>query len=109
MKKKNMTRAARQGHEYQIVLDLAGSLFYSQEQCFRTKMVLMKDGQVELDENENKEILEYKKLALDAFNECNAHRSFRSVAEKIVTLLETFDERLADYENPEPQEEESKD
>ena len=60
MKKKNLTRASRQGNEYQIVLDLAGSLLYSQDQCFRTKMVLMKEGQVELEENGNKEMLEYK-------------------------------------------------
>ena len=66
-------------------------------------------GLLGADNAHKQEILEYKKLALDAFNECNAHRSFRSVAEKIVTLLETFDARLADYENPDPQEEESKD
>lgn len=67
MKKKNMTRAARQGHEYQIVLDLAGSLFYSQEQCFRTKMVLMKDGKVELAENDSTEILEYNERPTEHF------------------------------------------
>ena len=60
LKKKNMTRLARQGHEYQIVLDFAGSLFNSQEQCFRTKMLLMKYGQIELNENDYHEVLELK-------------------------------------------------
>lgn len=40
MKKKTITRAARQGHIYQIVLDFAGSLLYSQEQCIRTDTLL---------------------------------------------------------------------
>ena len=66
-------------------------------------------GLLGADNAHKQEILEYKKLALDAFNECNAHRTVRSGAEKMVTVLETFDASLADYENPDPQEEESKD
>lgn len=60
LKKKNMTRAARQGQKYQIVLDFAGSLFNSQEQCFRTKLVLMRDSQVSLTDGANSCVLEYK-------------------------------------------------
>jgi hypothetical protein len=60
LKKKNLTRIARQGNEYQIVLDFAGSLFNSQEQCFRTQMLLMKYGQIELNEKEHHDVLEQK-------------------------------------------------
>lgn len=60
LKKKNMTRAARQGQKYQIVLDFAGSLFNSQEQCFRTKLVLMKDGQISLTDGASSCVLDYK-------------------------------------------------
>ena len=48
MKKKTMTRCARQGHIYQIVLDFAGSLLYSQEQCIRTETLLRRKGCIEL-------------------------------------------------------------
>lgn len=51
------------------------------------------------------EIASFRQMALEAFNECNAHRSFRSVAEKIVVLLESFDKKLEEYENPVPDEE----
>ena len=66
-------------------------------------------GLLKADEDRKNEIAAFKQLALDAFNECNAHRSFRSVAEKIVVLLESFDEKLEEYENPAPEEEEKKD
>ena len=62
-------------------------------------------GLLKADEQRRDEIAHFKELALDAFNECNAHRSFRSVAEKIVTQLETFDERLEEYEVPSPEDE----
>ena len=48
MKKKTMTRAARQGYLYQIVLDFAGSLLYSQEQCVRTDTLLRRKGCIDL-------------------------------------------------------------
>ncbi len=48
MKKKTMTRAARQGHIYQIILDFAGSLLYSQEQCIRTDTLLRRKERIEL-------------------------------------------------------------
>ena len=64
-------------------------------------------GLLGADNARKEEILGFKELALAAFNECNAHRSFRTVAEKIVTLLESFDEKLEEYENPAPTEEEN--
>ena len=64
-------------------------------------------GLLKADENRKNVITAFKQLALDAFNECNAHRSFRTVAEKIVVLLESFDEKLEEYENPAPEEEEN--
>ena len=66
-------------------------------------------GLLKAEQQRRDEIAAYKQLALDAFNECNAHRSFRSVAEKIVVLLESFDEQLEEYENPAPEQEEKQD
>ena len=66
-------------------------------------------GLLKADEERKNEIAAFRQLALDAFNECNAHRSFRNVAEKIIVLLESFDEKLEEYENPSPEEEEKKD
>ena len=66
-------------------------------------------GLLKAEQQRRDEIAAYKQLALDAFNECNAHRSFRSVAEKIVILLESFDEQLEEYENPAPEQEEKQD
>ena len=48
MKKKTITRSARQGQIYQIVLDFAGSLLYSQEQCVRTDTLLRRKGSIDL-------------------------------------------------------------
>ena len=70
---------------------------------YEEKLGLLKAEQARKDEIEG-----FKQLALTAFNECNAHRSFRTVAEKIVVLLESFDEKLEEYENPAPEEEENK-
>ena len=69
---------------------------------YEEKLGLLKAEQARKDEIEG-----FKQLALAAFNECNAHRSFRTVAEKIVVLLESFDEKLEEYENPAPEEEEN--
>ncbi len=66
-------------------------------------------GLLKAEQERKDEIAAFRLLALDAFNECNAHRSFRSVAEKIVVLLESFDAKLEEYENPTPEEEEKKD
>lgn len=62
-------------------------------------------GLLNAEQQRKDEIAAFRQLALDAFNECNAHRSFRSVAEKIVVLLESFDAKLEEYENPAPEEE----
>jgi predicted DNA-binding protein YlxM (UPF0122 family) len=62
-------------------------------------------GLLKAEQERRDEIAGFRELALAAFNECNAHRSFRNVAEKIVVLLETFDEKLEEYENPAPTEE----
>ena len=62
-------------------------------------------GLLKAEQERRDEIAGFRELALAAFNECNAHRSFRNVAEKIIVLLETFDEKLEEYENPAPTEE----
>ena len=54
MKKKSLTRKAKSGNEFKIVADLLGSLIDSQTQCFRTSHLMIKDGYVDLnDENGN--------------------------------------------------------
>ena len=63
-------------------------------------------GLLRAEQERRDEISAFREIALAAFNECNAHRSFRSVAEKIIVLLEAFDQRLEEYENPAPAEEE---
>ncbi len=63
-------------------------------------------GLLRAEQERRDEISAFREMALAAFNECNAHRSFRSVAEKIIVLLEAFDQRLEEYENPAPAEEE---
>ena len=62
-------------------------------------------GLLKAEQSRKEEITAFREMALAAFNECNAHRSFRSVAEKIVVLLESFDQKLEEYENPAPAEE----
>lgn len=59
LKKKNLTRAARQGYLYQIILDLAGSILFSQEQAFRTEMLLRRNGVLELKDNNSTYNIEY--------------------------------------------------
>lgn len=59
LKKKNLTRAAREGHLFQIILDLAGSILYSQEQAFRTEFLLKKEGKISLDDNGKVSVLNY--------------------------------------------------
>lgn len=50
MKKKTLTRMARQGYPYKILLDFAGSLLNSQEQAFRTETLLKRHGTIDLSE-----------------------------------------------------------
>ena len=59
LKKKNMTRMARQGYLYQIILDFAGSVLYSQEQAFRTETLLRRKSSLDLDDNGNHYSLDY--------------------------------------------------
>lgn len=53
VKKKTMTRNARKGYIYQIILDLAGSLVSSQEQALRAQRCLMVDGTLKLEKSSN--------------------------------------------------------
>lgn len=48
MKKKNLTRKARSGYLYQIILDFAGSIVSSQEQAHRTEALVKKNGSISL-------------------------------------------------------------
>lgn len=58
LKKKTLTRLSKNGHVFQIILDLAGALFYPQEQAFHTETMLLENGVLHLDDGQNKYILE---------------------------------------------------
>lgn len=60
LKKKNLTRSARMGYLYQILLDFAGSILYSQEQAFRTEALLKRKGRLDLNDNGVTKHLDYK-------------------------------------------------
>lgn len=45
------------------------------------------------------ELLHYKELALEIFEECKKVSFGRPIAEKTITLLETLDEKLEAYDN----------
>lgn len=60
IKKKGLARAARQGNDADILLDIAGALLDSQVQTFRTEIALVKTGEppyapLELRDNEKSE------------------------------------------------------
>ncbi|MBR6044322.1 MAG: putative DNA-binding protein [Ruminococcus sp.] len=50
-------------------------------------------------ENYKQELLHYKELALAVFEECKKVSFGRNIAEKTITLLETLDEKLEDFDN----------
>ncbi len=51
-------------------------------------------------ENEYKqELMHYKELALEVFEECKKISFARNIAEKTITLLETLDEKLEAFDN----------
>lgn len=47
-KKKSLTRAAKSGNYYPIILDLAGSILDSQLQCTRSELVIRNNGQINI-------------------------------------------------------------
>ena len=50
-------------------------------------------------ESYKQELLHYKELALAVFEECKKNSFARNIAEKTITLLETLDEKLEDFDN----------
>ena len=50
-------------------------------------------------ENYKQELMHYKELALAVFEECKKNSFARNIAEKTITLLETLDEKLEDFDN----------
>ena len=51
-------------------------------------------------QNEYKqELMHYKELALEVFEECKKISFARNIAEKTITLLETLDEKLEAFDN----------
>ena len=51
------------------------------------------------EESYKQELLHYKELALAVFEECKKNSFARNIAEKTITLLETLDEKLEDFDN----------
>ncbi len=41
----------------------------------------------------------FKDMALEAFEECKKHSFAKDIADKLITLLETLDGRLEEYDN----------
>ena len=50
-------------------------------------------------ESYKQELLHYKELALEVFEECKKNSFARNIAEKTITLLETLDEKLEAFDN----------
>ena len=57
LKKKNLTRLSKEGHVFQIITDLAASLFFPQVQAFRTETLLLENGALNLVQDSHTEIL----------------------------------------------------
>ncbi len=51
------------------------------------------------EESYKQELMHYKELALAVFEECKKNSFARNIAEKTITLLETLDEKLEDFDN----------
>lgn len=51
LKKKTMTRKAKEGHVYQIILDFAAGLFIPQVQAFKTETLLTENGKISLNKD----------------------------------------------------------
>lgn len=52
-------------------------------------------------ESYRQELMHYKELALAVFEECKKVSFGRNIAEKVITLLETLDEKLEAFDNTE--------
>ncbi len=50
-------------------------------------------------DNYKQELMHYKELALEVFEECKKTSFARNIAEKTITLLETLDEKLEAFDN----------
>lgn len=71
MKKKSLTRKAKSGDEFKIITDLLGSLIDSQVQCFRTSHHMIRDGYVDLnDENGNGTRVEKQDRTAECISVC---------------------------------------
>ena len=50
-------------------------------------------------ESYKQELMHYKELALAVFEECKKNSFARNIAERTITLLETLDEKLEEFDN----------
>lgn len=90
LKKKPLTRRAKEGHTFQIIVDLAEALFCPQEQAFKTETLLMENGRLELKKDGRIEMLEkgdrrIEKLAV-ALNDFGALHE-RAILEKVLDIF----------------------
>lgn len=56
-------------------------------------------GLREQQEQYKKQLVQFKEMALEVFEECKKVSFGRNIAEKTITLLETLDSKLADFDN----------
>lgn len=90
LKKKNLTRLSKEGHPYQIILDLAAALFNSQEQALRTETFLTEKGTLDLIKNGNvatltKEDRRIEKISVSLNEYGDIH--MRYVVEKVLEIF----------------------
>ena len=89
-KKKPLTRLSKEGLVYQIILDLAGALFYPQEQAFHTEAMLVEYGKLNMDDGENRYVLELGDRRVEKFavslNEFGALHE-RAILEKVLEIF----------------------
>ena len=101
LKKKTMTRQAKSGHLFRILLDLAAALFIPQQQAFKTETFLLENGKIDLDkdgkldelENKNKHI---EKLAVALTDFGSLHD--RAIFDRVLDIFLRYDFNFKEQE-----------
>jgi len=64
-KKKSLTRSAKSGSNYSIVLDFAGSILDSQTQCTRTETILRKNNNITLNNGLSNTVIDWSNRTIE--------------------------------------------